>query len=140
VNRGQRAFTAIETRRFRRAGKSLGGRIARAPVLLITTTGRHTGLRRTTPLVYVPHGDRSLLVVAAYGGAPWHPAWYLNLLAEPTCMINVSGQERRAHAHLVLGQEREQLWPLMRSSIASLPKAERRTRRTIPLVRIHCIE
>jgi F420H(2)-dependent quinone reductase len=139
VNRSQRAFTAIETRRVRRPGRSLGGRIAQAPVLLITTTGRRSGRRRTTPLVYVENG-KSLLVVAAYGGSPWNPAWYLNLLAQPSCTITVNRHEHRAMARPVLGQGREKLWPLMRSCIASLPKAEQRTRRSIPLVSIDYVD
>ncbi len=92
-----------------------------------------------TPLVYVEHG-RSLLVVAAYGGSPWNPAWYLNLLAEPSCMITVNRHDHQARARPILGQEREQLWQLMRSRIASLPKAEERTRRTIPLVAIEFVD
>ncbi len=54
------------------------GRMGKAPILLLTVRGRKTGKRRTTPLLYTRDGD-NLVVIASMGGAPKHPAWYLNL-------------------------------------------------------------
>ena len=63
---------------YRLSGGRLFGRIGQAPVLLLTVRGRKTGKRRTTPLLYGRDGD-DLVVIASMGGAPKHPAWYLNL-------------------------------------------------------------
>jgi deazaflavin-dependent oxidoreductase (nitroreductase family) len=135
VNRGQRIFTSVETVVIRRTGRSLGGRLARAPVCLLTTTGRRSGKKRTTPLVYVRDGD-ALLVVAAYGGTPWQPAWYLNLCAKPDCLVEIEGATSVGRASVVSAEERQRLWPEMVDKIATLTRAQERTQREIPLVRI----
>ena len=58
------------------------------PILLLTTTGRKSGQPRTTPLIHARDGD-DYLVVASMGGAPQHPQWYLNLVANPSAQIQV---------------------------------------------------
>jgi deazaflavin-dependent oxidoreductase (nitroreductase family) len=135
VNRCQRIFTSVEIVVIRRAGRSLGGRLARAPVCVLTTTGRRTARPRTTPVVYVRDGEE-LLVVAAYGGSPWQPAWYLNLRANPECVIEIDRARVNGRASIVAGEERHRLWPEMVAKIATLAGAQRRTQREIPLVRI----
>ena len=64
------------------------GRVVGAPVLLLTTTGRKTGKRRTWPLLYLVEGD-SYVVVASNGGSITHPSWYLNLTSYPTATIRL---------------------------------------------------
>ena len=120
---------------IRRSGRSLGGRLARAPVCLLTTTGCRCGKARTTPLAYVRDGEE-LLVVAAYGGSPWQPAWYLNLRADPECVVEIDGERVVGRANFVAGDERQRLWPEMVAKIATLTRARERTQREIPLVRI----
>jgi deazaflavin-dependent oxidoreductase (nitroreductase family) len=70
-----------------RANKGAGGR----PLLLLTTTGVRTGEPRTTPMMYVPDGDR-LLVIASNAGAPKHPDWYRNLVADPAVTVEVDAE------------------------------------------------
>jgi F420H(2)-dependent quinone reductase len=90
---------------FRAAGRRLGDR----PLLLLTTVGRRTGARHTTPVMYVRVGDR-LLVIASNAGAPRHPHWYLNLVADPSVTVEVDGEEYEATAVVPTGAERDQLF------------------------------
>jgi len=87
------AFVKVHVALYRASGGRLGGRLRKgAPVLLLTTTGRKTARRRTTPLLYVEEGDRHV-VIASAGGAPSHPAWYLNLRSNPAATIQVGGRK-----------------------------------------------
>ncbi len=79
------------------------------PCLLLTTRGARTGKPRTTPLVYVRNGD-SLVLIASKGGNPRHPAWYLNLRANPEVDILLDGKTARYVARDSVGEERERLW------------------------------
>jgi deazaflavin-dependent oxidoreductase (nitroreductase family) len=90
---------------FRANGRRLGDR----PLLLLTTVGRRTGMRRTTPMMYVRVGDR-LLVIASNAGAPKHPHWYLNLVADPSVTVEVDGEEYEATAVVPTWDERDQLF------------------------------
>ncbi len=134
VNRTQYWFTRFDGVLLRTTKRSLGGRAARAHVLLLTTTGRRTGQARTTPLVYVSDGE-NFLVLAAYGGSPWNPHWLANLRHDPRAEIQLYGHRLAVTACEVSGRERDDLWPHMRNEIRSLAAAERRTDRLIPLVR-----
>jgi deazaflavin-dependent oxidoreductase (nitroreductase family) len=69
-------------------------------VLLLTTTGAKSGESRTTPLVYSHEGDR-VVVIASKGGSPTHPAWYLNLLANPIVTVEAAGETWQARATVV---------------------------------------
>ena len=65
---------------------SLGGGSGMLPTLLLTSTGRKSGEPRPLPLIYKKVGD-NYVIIASKGGAPAHPAWYLNLVAEPNCHV-----------------------------------------------------
>jgi deazaflavin-dependent oxidoreductase (nitroreductase family) len=80
--------------------------------LLLTTTGRRSGSRRTVPLLYVPTADGYLVAGSNWGGE-LHPAWSGNLLAEPAATVAVGGRVERVSARLVEGAERDRLWPLL---------------------------
>ncbi|MAI27321.1 MAG: nitroreductase/quinone reductase family protein [Myxococcota bacterium] len=82
------------------------------PTLLLTTQGRHSGRSRILPLIYGRHGD-DYVVVASKGGAPLHPAWYLNLAAEPEVGVQVARDKFRARARTSHGDERSSLWEEM---------------------------
>src|SRR5690349_19044599 len=79
------------------------------PLLLLTTTGAKSGRSHTTPLMYVPDGDR-LLVIASNAGAPAHPDWYRNLLAHPHARVEVGHDSFDASAVVLEGAERQQVW------------------------------
>ena len=79
------------------------------PTLLLVSTGRQSGEPRPLPLIYGRSGD-SYVVIASKGGAPDHPAWYLNLVVNPECEIHVGTLRTRARARTAEGAEREELW------------------------------
>lgn len=91
-----------------------GGRIAVARLgglttVLLTTTGRRTGLPRDTPLIAIPEGG-SLLLVGSNWGRPGHPAWTANLIADPHATIRTRGHTFTVTATLLTGVERTEAW------------------------------
>lgn len=81
----------------------------RLPLLILTTTGRRSGEPRTTVLGYVEEGE-NLVVVASKGGLPEHPAWYLNLVANPEVTVELHGSRRTMRARIAQSDERDRLW------------------------------
>ena len=79
------------------------------PSLLLITTGRKSGQKFLFPLFYGKTGD-SYYIVASKGGAPEHPGWYRNLLANPEVEIQVGTAKLRARARTAQGEERARLW------------------------------
>jgi deazaflavin-dependent oxidoreductase (nitroreductase family) len=82
------------------------------PSMLITTTGRKSGLPRTQPLLYAPDGD-AYVVVGSNWGQAHHPAWSGNLLAQPAARVTVGDREFAVRATLAAGAERDRLWELV---------------------------
>ena len=82
------------------------------PCLLLTTTGSKSGAVRTTPLIY-GEDDSRYVIVASRGGAPEHPAWYNNLVANPAADLQVGADQFSTTARTVTGDERIALWQLM---------------------------
>ena len=80
-------------------------------VLLLTTTGRNTGVKRTTPLIYQRHGD-DYLVVASNGGAD-PPSWFLNLQGDPNVAVQVKAEHHTVRARAATPEERPELWRIM---------------------------
>ncbi|MFI0355413.1 nitroreductase family deazaflavin-dependent oxidoreductase [Actinomadura sp. 9N407] len=103
------------------------------PVCLLTTTGRKTGQRRTQPLLFLPDGDRVVLI-ASQGGLPKHPMWYLNLTADPNVLVRVRGDLRRMRARTATPAEREALWPRFADLYADIDRYQSWAGREIPLV------
>ncbi len=103
------------------------------PTLLLTTTGRKSGKTRTLPLIYGEAGG-AYLIVGSRGGAPTHPAWYLNLVAEPEVAVQVLADRFRARARTATGQERTELWERMLEVWPPYADYQKRTEREIPVV------
>jgi deazaflavin-dependent oxidoreductase (nitroreductase family) len=101
--------------------------------LLLTTTGRRSGLARTTPLIYGRAGDR-YLVVASRGGAPAHPSWYENLVAQPIVQLQVMADRFKARARTATPAERPTLWKTMAAIWPAYDEYQQRTAREIPVV------
>jgi deazaflavin-dependent oxidoreductase (nitroreductase family) len=118
---------------YRASAGRIGGRLKAAPVLLLTTKGRKTGKRRTTPLLYGEDGGR-YVVVASVGGAPRHPAWYLNLSGNPEAAIQVGGRKLTVHADTASPEERARLWTLMTRLYPGYDDYQAKTSREIPVV------
>jgi deazaflavin-dependent oxidoreductase (nitroreductase family) len=92
-----RALNKTHSSVYRRSDGRVWGTMFGGPVLLLNTTGRKSGQRRTNPLLYVRDGE-DFVVIASYGGAPKHPAWYLNLMATPDATVEVGDLEFRVLA------------------------------------------
>lgn len=101
--------------------------------LLLTTRGRLSGKLRRTVLVYATDGDR-FVVAASHAGADRHPAWYLNLVADPAVRVQVGSLTRPALARVATAAQRPALWQMMIAMAPSYQEYQRRTAREIPLV------
>ena len=102
-------------------------------VLILTTTGRHSGEPRSTPLIYGKHGEDHM-VVASKGGAEEHPAWYLNLSEEPEVSVQVRGDRFKARARTATAEEKPDLWRMMSDRWPAYDEYQRKTGRDIPVV------
>ena len=120
---------------YRRTGGRIGGRMGKAPILLLNTRGRKSGLPRTNGLMYLQRGD-SWAVAASWAGEPKHPLWYLNLMAHPETTIEIGGKEIPVRARALEGEERNQVWREIVEQDPSFAVYEERTRgvREIPVV------
>jgi deazaflavin-dependent oxidoreductase (nitroreductase family) len=101
--------------------------------LILTTTGRRSGLQRQHPLIYGRHGG-DYLVVASKGGAPQHPGWYFNVDANPEVEIQVKDAKLHAHARTATPEERAELWPIMTKEWPDYDSYQEKTDREIPVV------
>jgi deazaflavin-dependent oxidoreductase (nitroreductase family) len=133
TDRGFRILGGVHRAVYRLTGGKVGGKIGKARVLLLTTTGRKSGRPRTQPLLYTRAGD-GYAVIASKGGAAKHPLWYLNLQANPHVEVTVGSVTRKAHARDAEGQEREQLWRAMTRVHAGYDRYAEKTSRRIPVV------
>ena len=104
-----------------------------AVCVILTTKGRRTGAIRRSPIVRVRDGDR-YLAVASMGGAPKHPLWYLNLLANPEVTIQDKGEVHFLTARTATPAEKEGLWPVAVAEWPDYENYQKRTERDIPLV------
>jgi proline iminopeptidase len=102
-------------------------------ILLLTTTGRHTGNETTTPLIYDLDGDKPV-IVASKGGAPDDPGWFKNLAKNPEVGVQIKGDRFRAHARVAEGEERSRLWKLMNGMWPHYDEYATKTEREIPVV------
>ena len=110
-----------------------GGRLAGSRVLLLTTTGRRTGLERTSPLMYLEEGD-AYVVAASMGGAPRHPGWFHNLQANPSVTVQVGALATQRRARVIEGAERDELWQRFVTTQPRFEQYQEKTDRTIPVV------
>ncbi len=104
-------------------------------VLILTTTGRRTGRKHPTPLIYQEHGG-GYLVVASKWGADAPPAWYLNLQADPDVEVQVWGERFAARAAVAAEAEQPALWRTMTRAWPAYNDYQRKTDRVIPVVRL----
>jgi deazaflavin-dependent oxidoreductase (nitroreductase family) len=117
---------------FRANNGKVGGMFANAPLVLITAKGAKSGQPRITPLAYTRDGDR-LVVIASKGGAPSHPEWYYNFVANPDVTIELPGETYPARAREVTGEERARLFNQMAAQMPNFAEYQRQTSRTIPV-------
>ncbi|NKY33246.1 nitroreductase family deazaflavin-dependent oxidoreductase [Nocardia speluncae] len=124
---------ATHVARYEETGGEVGYVWNGAHILLLTTTGRKTGRPRTSALIYGRDGA-DYLVVASAGGAMKHPAWYLNLDANPGAEIQIKAERVRVTARTATPAERPRLWALATEYWPNYDVYQTRTSRVIPLV------
>ncbi len=118
---------------YRLTGGAIGGSLAGRPILLLTTPGRKSGRRRTTPLQYFEDGG-NMIVIASNGGNPRHPVWWLNLERNPEAEVQVRNEKSRVRAEKAEGEERERLWEAAVETYSGYADYQRTTNREIPVV------
>jgi len=101
--------------------------------LLLTTVGRKSGQRRTTPLIYQKYGD-DYLIVASKGGDDNPPLWYLNLQANPEVEVQVLGDKFKARARTATPEEKPDMWRVMTATWPAYDDYQKKTSREIPVV------
>jgi deazaflavin-dependent oxidoreductase (nitroreductase family) len=121
------------TQRYRETGGEVGYLWNGVPTLLLTTTGRKTGQSRTTPLIFGRDGE-DYLVVASQGGAPRHPAWYLNLVDTPQAEIQVRSEHLAVLGRAASEHDKPRLWKIMATLWPNYDVYQTRTERNIPVV------
>ena len=126
-------FVMFHTAIYRLTGGRVMGSFGKAPVLLLTTTGRKSGKKRTTPLLYLEDAG-AYCVVASSGGSPKHPAWYLNLTAHPETELQVRNRKLSATAETTTADEKKRLWTRFTEIYADYDTYQKRTDREIPIV------
>ena len=126
--------TAVHRAILRMSRGRLLARVGGMPVLILTTTGRKTGKKRTSPLIYVEDGD-SLAIVASAGGSPTDPGWWRNLKANPETTVQVGREKgRRVRARQATPEEKARLWPRLTEVWPDYDEYQKRTEREIPVI------
>ncbi len=120
---------------FRANGGEGSGPFTGMPMVLLTTTGSKTGKQHTTPLVPLIEGDK-VYVIASMGGAPKHPSWFGNLVANSDVTVERGTEKYAAKARVTAGDERDKLYALQASRIPTFGEYAKKTERTIPVVEL----
>ena len=118
---------------YRATGGRIGGHELGIPLCLLTTTGRKSGLSRTSPLIFLADGARVVLV-ASQGGLPKHPMWFLNLRANPEVHVQIRAEKRPMRARVADDAERTRLWPRLIAHNPRWATYQSWTDRVIPVV------
>ena len=131
-----RLMSATHTFWYQVSGGIFGAKAFGVPVLLLTTTGRKSGRKRTTPLLYLRDGD-NFVIVASKGGSDQHPAWFLNLRANPKAEIMAGRTRMPVRAEIANDEKRARLWPLLVQMYGNYDDYQKSTARKIPVVILH---
>ncbi|HZE37382.1 MAG TPA: nitroreductase/quinone reductase family protein [Stackebrandtia sp.] len=118
---------------FRSSAGVVGGDFDGVPLLLLTSTGARTGLARTMPMTYLRDADR-LVVFAANGGRPQHPAWFHNLLTHPVAHVEVGTESFDAAVTVLDGETRRRLWTEQLKHTPYFAGFQEKSGREIPVI------
>ena len=128
-----KAFNANLIAEYRANDGQVSGMFAGAPLLLLTTTGAKSGREHVSPLAYTTDGDR-LVIIASKGGAPTHPDWFHNLVANPEVTVELGAETFPARASVPEGEERQRLYDQQAAQMPNFAAYQRNTERQIPVV------
>jgi deazaflavin-dependent oxidoreductase (nitroreductase family) len=128
-------FNAQIIDEFRANDGKVGGPFEAAKMILVHHRGARSGAERVSPLVYQPVGD-SFAIFASRGGAPEHPSWFHNLVANPDTVVEVGADTIPVHARVLEGDERAAIWAKQKESVPVFADYEQRTAgtREIPVI------
>ena len=118
---------------FRGNAGKVGGPFEGSPLLLLTSTGAKTGAERTSPVMYLPDGDR-YVVFASKGGAPTNPDWYHNLVANPEATVEVGTERFSVTSVITEGAERDELFARQAAAYPQFAEYAEQTDRVIPVI------
>lgn len=118
---------------FRANDGKVGGHFEGSNLLLLHTTGAKSGLPRLNPVMYLPDGD-GYVIIASKGGAPTHPDWYHNLVANPEVTVELGTETVEAVATVAEEPKRSELYTRMVEVAPGFGEYQRKTSRTIPVV------
>lgn len=130
-----RRLMGVHTFVYRASGGRLGHHVPGfdAPMLLLDHVGAKSATKRTSPLLYIPDGDR-VAIIASKGGFPKSPAWFHNLRANPETTVQIGSERRPVRARVTEGEERERLWSRAVELYPAYADYQRRTDREIPVI------
>lgn len=126
-------FVAQQVQQYEATGGVEGGTLEGKPCIILTTRGRHSGKVRKSPLMRVEH-DGTYAVVASMGGAPKHPVWYLNLVANPDVTLQDGPTVHELRARPAEGEEKAVWWQRALEVWPPYDEYQAKTDRAIPLV------
>lgn len=118
---------------FRANQGKVGGQFEGAPMILVHHIGAKTGTARVNPMMYRPVGN-DFAVFASFAGAPTNPAWYHNLVANPSVDVEVGTETIPVTARVTEGSEREEIWTAQKADYPGFADYETKTARQIPVV------
>ncbi len=128
-----RDFNQAIIEEFRANAGRVGGRFEGAPMVLLHHTGARSGIERVTPLVCQPVGE-AFAVFGSKAGAPTHPDWYHNLVANPDTTVEVGTEVISVRARVAEGDERERIWSRQKELMPGFAEYEKTAGREIPVV------
>lgn len=134
-DRTAKHLSTLHTVTYRLTGGRIGRRLVGNDMALLTTRGKQTGRPHTVPLLYLRDRD-DVIVIASWGGRPYHPHWYTNLRADPQATIQVSQRRWPVTGETMGPEERTQWWPRIVDSYHGYAAYQDRTDRPIPIVRL----
>jgi deazaflavin-dependent oxidoreductase (nitroreductase family) len=126
-------ITVVHRHLYRWTDGKVGAKTAGLRNLLLTTTGRKTGILRTVPLPYFRHPE-GIVVVASFAGSPKNPAWYENIVADPGVLVQIKARRFRAVATPAGPRERPALWSSVVGTAPLYANYQKVTTREIPVV------
>jgi deazaflavin-dependent oxidoreductase (nitroreductase family) len=129
-----RTFGSVHVWLYQKTDGRIGSRFTGgAPVMLLTTRGRKSGLPRTSPLLYLRDGER-MVTVASMGGSPNHPSWYLNLQADPDVQVQIGDEKRAMRAETATREQKAKYWQRLIAVYPPYQAYQARTDRDLPVV------
>lgn len=126
-------FNQQVIKEFRENDGNVGGPFEGADLLLLHTSGAKSGRERINPLVYLPDGDR-LVIIASKAGAPSNPDWYYNLKANPAVEVEVGTERFSTTATETQEPERTELYEKVVAKYPNFDEYRQKTTRTIPVI------